>query len=282
MGKKVVGSCAICGELKTLSNEHFPPKGAFNRDSVKVQSINEYKTKVEVVWTEKWKHGGNAKYRTCVDCNTKTGDWYARGYIDFVTKIEPYARPKNMGIGELDLVDIYPMRVVKQVLCSILASSNLDESIKPKSYCAPSAKDEMPPPAFLMDTRRAYEVLPDLRRLILDKNATGLPQGVRLYLYLVANRAGRTSGIGVTASKSKGKAALFAELAWWPVGWALFFDGDLWKPLLDVTEWMNVGYDFKVPSMTLGLPCYWIEGKFPLDFRTPEEVAAGEAQQLES
>ena len=78
----------------------------------------------------------------------------------------------------------------------------------------------------------------------------------------------------MTAKRSTGKIAIFSELAWWPVGWVLLFDGELSEPLLDITGWVNFCYNTSV-SATLGLPCHWIEGKYPLDFRNPEEVREG-------
>ena len=189
MGKKIVGICVICGKEGKLSREHFPPKGAFNYDSFKVQSINEHKTKGQAVWKEKWKHGGNARYATCEQCNNNTGAWYAESYNDFVRKIEPYGRPRNVGIGELDIVDFYPLRVVKQVLCSFLAAANPDEDRELTPMCAPSIRDIAPPAELFMDTSAAHKMLPEIRRLILDREATGLPEGFRLYMYLVANLA---------------------------------------------------------------------------------------------
>lgn len=282
MGKKVEGGCKICGTYGKLTREHFPPKGAFNRDSFKVQGINEHKRVDDtLVWYETLRHGGNARYATCERCNNLTGDWYARDYIRFVNKIQPYARPKNVGYGEIDVEDFYPLRVVKQVLCSFLALINPDENAELHTACAPSAKrdGDLPPRGLFANVSVAYKVLPELRTFVLDRNATGFPGGVRLYMYLVAQPAGRSSSIGVMGSNSTGKVAILSELAWWPVGWVLSFSGEPPDhPLLDITEWANLGYD-TIVSATLRLSCHWIQGKFPLDFRDPETVERDVARQ---
>lgn len=282
MGKKVEGVCRICGTYGKLTREHFPPKGAFNRDSFKVQGINEHKRVDDtLVWYETVKHGGNARYATCEQCNNVTGDWYARDYIKFVNKIQPYARPKNVGYGEIDVERLYALRVVKQVVCSFLALIDPDENAELHAACAPSAKEDgdLLPPELFMDVSQAYKALPELRKLVLDREATGFPEGVRLYMYLVAQPAGRSSSIGVMGSRSTSKVAILSELAWWPVGWVLVFDGELPdEPLLDVTEWANFGYNQEVCA-TLRLPCHWIQGRFPLDFRDPETVERDTARQ---
>lgn len=282
MGKKVEGVCRICQKYGKLSREHFPPKGAFNRDSFKVQGVNQHKRVDDtIVWYETLKHGGNARYATCEECNNLTGDWYARDYINFVNKIQPYARPMNVGLGEIDVSDFFPLRVVKQVLCSFLVVINPDAKAKLDAACAPSAKRDgnLPPPELFMDVSVAHKALPEIRRFVLDREATGLPEGVRLYLYLVAQPAGRTSSISVRGSRTTGEVAVLSELAWWPIGWVLFFHGESpLEPLLDVTEWADFGYS-TVVSATLRLPCHWIQGKFPLDFRDPNGVEEGVAKQ---
>src|ERR1044072_8831981 len=102
MGKRKEGICVICQNYGKLSREHFPPKKAFNNESYKVQGVNLHKlNKGTVSWYEKWKHGGNARFVTCEKCNNLAGAWYAPSYIDFVTKIEPYSRPRNAGLGEI-------------------------------------------------------------------------------------------------------------------------------------------------------------------------------------
>ena len=282
MGKQVLGVCRICLNYGKLTREHLPPKGAFNRDSFKVQGINEHKRVDDtLVWYETFKHGGNVRLATCERCNNLTGDWYARDYINFVNKIQPYARPKNVGGGEIDVADFYPLRVVKQVVCSFLTLINPDENAKLHAACAPSAKQDgdLPPAELFMDVSEAYKTLPELRRLVLDREATGLPEGVRLYMYLVAQPAGRSSSIGVMGSRTTGKVAILSELAWWPVGWVLSFHSEPPdEPLLDMTECANFGYN-KIVSATLRLPCHWIQGRFPLDFRDPETVERDIARQ---
>lgn len=273
MAKTREGICAICGKYKKLSREHFPPEGAFNEGEFKIKSINQYETRGSLVWHEKWRSGGNARYVTCEKCNNDTGGWYARAYNDFAHACQPYARPKNAGfIGYIDTIPFYPLRVVKQAICSILASSDPDETRELSAVCSPARSHLGPPPAYLKDTSAVYKVLPALRGFVLDREAKGLPEGVRLYLYIVAGLAGRSTGFTVMANESEGEYAVFAELAWPPLGWVLLFDGEVAEPIREVTRWAECNYAEQWPLKEISVSCQWAEGD-PLDFRSPDAIA---------
>lgn len=277
MGRNVVGTCRICGEMKKLSREHFPPKGAFNSRQFKIISVNEYKTRKGIIWKEKWYDGGNAKYRTCVECNTKTGSWYGRYYIEFAQACEPFARPRNAGIiGHVDTIPFYPLRVVKQAVCSILASSQTEQDFgKLSTTTSPLRAYWGPPPSsILTDLSAAAKVLPALREFVLNREATGLPDGVKMYLYLVAGLKGRSSGFNVMVNERENTFAVTSEFAWFPLGWILLCDGVLNEPIREVTEWAKFDYNFQWPLPELGVSCQWIEGSI-LDFRNPEEIEKG-------
>ena len=267
------GVCRICGQYRKLSREHFPPKGAYNQGEFKLKRINEYKTTQSLIWHEKWRSGGNAKYRTCVKCNNDTGVWYARYYIDFARACEPYARPRFAGaIGHIPMTPFYPLRVVKQAVCSILVSSQLETELgKLSTVCAPSRALLGPPPNALIDLSAVSPVLPALRDFVLDPHARGLPQGVKLYLYLVASLVGRSSGFGVIGREDTGTFAVFSELAWFPLGWVLLVDGIVDEPIRDVTWWAQYDFDYQSTLHELAISCQWAVGS-PLEFRSPDEI----------
>ncbi len=277
MSINTTGICRLCGETKKLTREHFPPKGAFNNSQFKSTSVNQYKTKKGIVWHDKWYYGGNAKYRTCIDCNNNTGSWYAKDYIDFAQACEPFARPRNAGvIGYIDTIPFYPLRVVKQAICSILAASQTEHDFGNLSTATSPRRAYMGPPPdwILTDLSAAARVLPSLRKFVLNKEATGLPDGVRLYLYLVAGLKGRSSGFNVMANEREKTFAVNSELAWFPLGWVLLCDGVLNEPIRDVTKWARFDYNFQWKLPELAVSCQWTEGGI-IDFRSPEEIEKG-------
>lgn len=274
MGRKIEGICRICGKHKKLSREHFPPRSAFNNGEFKTTSVNQYKTRKAIVWQEKWYSGGNAKYRTCEECNKKAGSWYGKAYKDFAEACEPFARPRNAGvIGHIDTIPFYPLRVMKQAICSILASSQSEHDFGNLSTATSPQRAHLgpPPSSILTDLSAVARILPALREFVLNKEATGLPDGVSLYLYLVAGLKGRSSGFNVMVNERENTFAVTSEFAWFPLGWVLLCDGVLNEPLREVTSWARYDYNQQWAIHELSVSCQWTEGS-PLDFSSPERL----------
>jgi hypothetical protein len=124
-----------------------------------------------------------------------------------------------------------------------------------------------PPPSLQLG-----KVYDELRAFVTDKEARGLPSGVRLYAYAVANEgAALRTGISVQGRLKTQKVYWLAVAGLWPVHWVLLLNGDdLDQDLVDLTEWANFGFKSK-KSLTVQMPCQWSVGKYPLDFRSPDE-----------
>lgn len=272
MAKDVIGFCKICGNKRKLSKEHIPPSAAFNSGDYKVQTVDKYKTKDVNVWQTKKKQGGHFAYVLCVECNNQTGHWYGGEYKRVAEACAPYANPSNAGQNvSIDLPELFPLRLFKQALTIICATANDEISDEWERLKSPAASDfGVAEPDG--DISPATNSMPLIRKFILDKEANQLPAPFKLYTYLVGNPSGRATGIIKMFSRSTGTSAIFSEFAWWPLGWVLVFDGQITDTLFDITGWSQYRYDEGVP-ITLNLPCYWLESKMPLDFRTPMLMA---------
>ena len=277
MAKNIVGFCKICGNKKKLSKEHIPPSAAFNSGEYKVQSINRYKTKGLTVWQKKKKQGGYFAYVMCIECNNRTGQWYGGEYKRLAKACSPFAHPSNVGqIVPVKVPRLFPIRAFKQVLTMICATSSAEMSDEWRGVLSPAVSD-WGAAKFDRDISLATKSIPSIRNFILDKEASGLPAGIRLYAYLIGNRAGRITGVVKMWSRRTGASVLFAEFGWPPLGWVVVFDGSVKDKLYDVTAWSEYRYNEEV-SITLNLPCYWLESRVPLDFRSPREVAKSRAK----
>lgn len=277
MAKNVIGVCKLCGNKRKLSKEHIPPSAAFNSGDYQVQSIDRYKTKDVNIWQTKKKQGGHFAYVLCVECNNRTGQWYGGEYKRLAEACAPFANPSYAGqIVPINLMELFPLRLFKQALTIICATSTeeMDEELQFTKSPAASGLGIAEPN---IDTSPATNMMPLIRKFILDKEVDGLPTPFKLYTYLVANPAGRTTGIVKMFSRSTGASTLFTEFAWWPLGWAIVFEGEIKDKLFDITDWSKYRYDEGVP-ITLDLPCYWVESKMPLDFRTPVQMAESRAR----
>jgi hypothetical protein len=243
MGKpKPIGQCHLCGENGPLTDEHVPPEAAFNDRKVVMTQMF-------------YDEGGKGRRRQhqrgykqpvlCVKCNNNTGAWYGDEYARFAVYCAERATPRARGLHVgVDLSSIRPLRVIKQALVMLCASS----------------------------TPGIAEKTPQIRRLALDRHATGRPGTLRLLCYLVANPGGGRS-TGVTGIGNLGGSYhVVAEFAWWPVGWVLAMSPEPLPQLCDLTHWSTLySYDDR-SSITIPIPCLSIASPVPLDYRTQREI----------
>lgn len=275
MGKKIEGVCALCGNHKELSREHFPPKAAFNSGEYKHIRVNLFKSKLSIVWAEKWKQGGNAQHRTCIECNNNTGGWYANAYKELARACRIYGRPYNAGlVRSIRISSLYPLRVVKQAICTTLVSCNPDPNrMNDMVTVDPHGRVRHDLPH--VDTKKAFAALPALRQFVLDRHAKGLPKGVRLYWYVAAGTSTRSTGFASYISRRTGNYAVFAEFSWPPLGWVLVFDGQIEEPLSEVTHWADYEYDQEWSSNAIAVSCHLALGN-PLEFKTMYDLSPSE------
>ncbi len=272
MAKSRAGTCKIRGKSLKLTKERFPPQAAFNSGEYKVRSIDQYKTRAMIVWQEKTKQGGNFEYVLREKCNNETGHRYGSEYVKLAYACSPYAQGKYVGEHVDITVDMHPLLVIKQVVAFICVASQFDPSREGlRKVGAPSALADPPPMTF--DLTKAAAAMPALRRFILERDARGLPESVKLFMYLPAERAGRTSGIAEVGSRSTGQVALLSEFAWWPIGWVMLFDGELPEDLTEITSWAGYEYNEET-TLSFRVPVHRIGAPYPIDFRNPDQIAA--------
>ena len=87
---------------------------------------------------------------------------------------------------------------------------------------------------------------------------------------------GRSTGFCSYANETTSARAVFSEFAWRPLGWVLLFDGEVDGSIREVTRWADWDYNAQWTSDILVISSQWAEGS-PLDFRSPEQVAATRA-----
>ncbi len=173
--ERPVGHCQICAMLKPLSFEHIPPKSAFNEAptllylaspehlSCLPPSTTPYPG--DVILLKK----GFGAYTLCEKCNNFTGGAYGKYYVSFVKQIydSVESRRKEINTPTVQLsVTFRPARALKQII-AMFASV----------YSA---------------TRRLFgEDFPELKRILLQKDARMLPSDHAFYAYFLAGGSAR-------------------------------------------------------------------------------------------
>ncbi|MTI29315.1 hypothetical protein [Xanthovirga aplysinae] len=246
MGKKEkkFGNCVICGEYGVLTQEHVPPKRAFNNNRYYVHLINDEDPLAEPV--KKWyKQGGIRFYTLCEKCNNNTGAWYANEYIDWCYFGMDILRRSNGRPSLYYFNKIYPLRVIKQIIVMMFSVNN--DSI-------------------------FRELNPYLEQFVLNKWMNHLPPEYNVYVYY--NIRGKPRYKGYTVSYDKGKISVLCEVTYPPYGFVLTLQ-DSPPPddrLTKISHFADFQYDteWEIELNLNSLPT-WLPN-IPADYRTKEEI----------
>jgi len=173
--KKVIGHCQICGLEKPLSFEHIPPKSAFNEAPALLHLTSvEHLSSLPPGTTPYpsdpilFKHGFGA-YTLCGECNNFTGGTYAGYYVDFVKQIYNSVESRRKEIDEKTVqlaVTIRPARVLKQIITMFASVYSATGKIFGRDF-------------------------PELKHILLKKDAYLLPSNHAFYAYLLAGGSAR-------------------------------------------------------------------------------------------
>lgn len=245
------GICHLCGANGKLSYEHVPPEAAFNDQRVLEASIHKLIGGDLIRDLEspsgKYNQRGAGKYTLCEDCNSTTGDWYAKPYVQFVRQIYPlcHAVPPNSPITIE--CEIQPLNVFKQMLVMFC------------SACPPSFSQKHP----------------KLVRYLLNREARDADeQQIFISLYDLANsRAARQAGL-TGRIDATGDSHVYSEIAFPPLNIVMSVNGG--SPdakLFDVTWFKQYGYRERA-IVRLTLNNLAVNSYFPADYRTFDELKA--------
>lgn len=276
--KKRYGRCRICQKFGRLTKEHVPPASAFNDRGYLQYYVSKIDEAQRVVWAlREVNERGIYLFTLCERCNNTTGGLYGADYMKFVQAFTAKSIPANAE-SEIDgtISDFSPLRVIKQVVSMVLSTSEATSFRRDyEAFRNPFIDSNSSIPAGFgsnpasLDLAAIYE---QLRSFVLDRDATGLPKGVRLYAHAVANEGSAIrTGVAIQGNLSTQELRFLAVVGLWPIHWVLLFHGnDLDKELLNLTDWSKKNLKTK-ETVALSIPCHWVIGKYPLDFRSPSE-----------
>jgi hypothetical protein len=239
-----VGECCICGRFGKLSYEHVPPEAAFNNLPNVLKGIDEILKKGDPTNAKsKIMQRGAGAYTLCERCNSLTGHWYGKNYVDWV-----YQGMEKLVIARKAPTLYYnfhllPLRVIKQIACMFFSING---------------------PQF----RKAQ---PDLERFVLDKKRKHLPSHLRIFTFYAVSAVRQSGVTGRLSTDASDPTSTYSEIIFPPFGYVMVFDHPPDKRLLDISWFGKFDYDDYHP-IPLKIPVLPAVNYLPGDYRTQEEI----------
>jgi len=240
--------CRVCGVEASLTFEHTPSRKAGNSSPIIRYSVNEARALEQgtLEWQGRKEQRGIGSHSLCSRCNNLTGSWFNNAYVGWIKMLRRHAQPFNAG----KVVSVpLPQRqdlVVKQALTTILAT------------CQAGLSDRFP----------------QLRRLLTNRDSAEPLEPVVFSAFLVASPRchSRVIGISYAIDVATREGWLWAEFTHWPIGWILSIGhpGPI-QGTTNVSCWST--QPRAMPGSELVIPCQWVVGNCPADFRGPEKFA---------
>lgn len=266
----MIGKCALCGKETEMTFEHIPPRSCFNSFPVKpvsgeklIRSMAAGQCKpcdtsgLEYINMQ----SGMGKRSLCSACNSITGKWYGQDYAKFIRCINNLLienKPDADGNISFSILDMYPLRIIKQMLsmiCSINQQIREDERIA------------------------------RLAEFVLDKHRVGLDsKEYRIFIYIAKKHHAKYCPLTVISRKvdspERSNINVVSEIFVYPIGILVYFSPDESFSHFgaDITSFCDVDYDQKCDAQFL-VPVLETYNIFPLDYRNKEDIkqATGDA-----
>lgn len=246
-----------------MTFEHIPPRRCFNTRPAKPVSgdvlINAMSDSKHKPWeTDGLKYEnqqrGFGRWSLCSDCNSKTGTWYGEDYAKFSHAIHGLLKeekPENNSYIEFEVLQAYPMRLVKQML-SMICSINRE---------------------FYDDDR-----IKRLAEFVINKDAVGLSKkDYRIFLYLINNTLVKQCPMTWLIKGVNGVEEpiidVVTELFAYPIGIVVCFNprDDYNHIGVDITSLCDIEYSQQC-NLRFRIPVLESYIFFPCDYRNKEEL----------
>lgn len=251
--KKEIGTCRLCQKTKKLTFEHVPPKCAFNDDKVKMVNLKtmlENGTYSSVSDLDK-QYGkilqqGRGGYFLCADCNSKTGQWYASEYNQFIKGVAyvlSEIKDSPVECVHINFKKTNPLALFKEALtmfCDINEGLSADDNIK---------------------------------KYLLDKESTEFnTEKYRIYIHIHRGKMFRQNGFSIMV-RTDGTVINLSEITAFPIGLTLYKELPVgYKPKgVDITGFVKCDYN-KEYDLNIDIPILESNSIFSGDYRTEEEI----------
>jgi len=233
MKNYIKGVCCICGENKTLTFEHVPPKSAFNNKPIYFQRFEHLHDKTSFVYGKKSKSNkGFGDYTLCKKCNNNTGDWYARDFAEFAFQGMNILRSERK-TGQIITFDlsIKPLNVLKEIIAMFMSA----------------------------DKTGSLRGIAGMKEFILNKSSKDLPKSIDIYMYCSLSYKKKFIGYSIMGQYPSTIINQLSEINFEPYGYVLTIDSQ--PPRNDmkkITTFKNSTYNLN-EKVVLELPYLKVE-----------------------
>ena len=251
------GICKSCGNYKILTEEHIPPRSAFNDGTIKIYSVDETLKTVTDNERLPWdfeglkyqlKQGGHRLKTLCSKCNNYFGANYVSEYQNIIKSFAYFLSTlniKNEKYVHAKTEKFKPLPFIKQVMAMFASLTNISD-------------------------------YPEMRNFLLDKNCNTFKKDkYRVYISIFKKGIKRLSGWSVLYG-TKG-SFLVSEIVSYPFIFILLGNADEQPPEntehfgADITSFVDFKYEDET-SLEISLPIHECNINLPCDYRTQEEI----------
>ena len=255
----LMSKCHICRKIEELTNEHVPPRSAFNSQRSILYGSKEV---LNVITSDSFpwdfssqkgtqKQSGIGFKKLCATCNNNTGSWYGPGFVDFIIQgIKAVISNQTKNRINIKFKDIYPLKIMKQIVCMFLA----------------------------INRPELAERNIGLREFALDKQKKGLPDKYKFYIYGFKGKLIKYVGLGSiiknTKILSRDNIRFVSEIAAMSSGYVMEIDPKKEDLLVDITHFSDYKFSQKI-DLDIELPLLECNSVYPLDYRSQKEIKNG-------
>ncbi len=241
----VTGRCHICGQVEKLSFEHVPPQKAFNdKRTIRAEFEDVIGLGPDEIIRGKIQQGGVGDYTLCERCNTETGSWYARDFIDWCYQGFDILKRSSGNPTLIYLNYMFPLRIIKQIVTMF----------------------------FSINGPGLGDVNPILVKFVKNKLMNNLPPKFRFFVYYNTTGRMRYSGVIARVKFDTTNIETFSEFNFPPYGYVMTFGSDPHDTrLIEITHFSKYRHnDFVVQA--LRLPVLPTHLGFAGDYRSQAEI----------
>jgi hypothetical protein len=245
------GYCRLCGRPKKLTDEHTPPKAAYNKGPVSFTSFLDLFASLNGKRPPIKKSSNGVKRTTlCKPCNSWAGGVYVPAFVKWTKQAQAkLANPEELN-GTYLRYEIQPLNILKEIMLMRLAWVPVHDLPRYTAW----------------------------RKYILNPEDKALPQDVRIFAYLNKNQKPRVVDRDFVVMKIDINALDYVEfeLALQPLGYCITStSGDnkslAQESLTDITWFSEFDYN-EQKELFIPLPLREAHISFPLEYRTKAAI----------